>query len=325
MKFKNSSVVIISVKSPPLGGATIYVDRLCEQLDSRLIDYSFFDIRRDRFFNVFKLILKNKITHIIVSNPIYRLTLIIYSKIFRKTSIVTYVGEIGRFRGLKNFFEKCSIWLCDIPIVLNSLSLKKGLIYNKKALMFSSFIPPPSDEGDFEENFALCVDFKNKYNKVFCTNASHYSISPRTGMEIYGIGDLISLFKNELREDALIISDPSNEYSLHLKKSLIALPANVLITNKGYKFTTLMKICDGVIRNTLTDGDSLTVKEALYFQKPIFATDCIERPIGTIIFSTGNMLDLKSKILGNDYSNLNTSAPINGAVQCFELYNNIKK
>lgn len=39
-----------------------------------------------------------------------------------------------------------------------------------------------------------------------------------------------------------------------------------------------------IIRNTPTDGDSLSVKEALYLHKPILATDAVSRPKGVILF-----------------------------------------
>ena len=42
------------------------------------------------------------------------------------------------------------------------------------------------------------------------------------------------------------------------------------------------------------DGDSLSIKEALFYKKPVLATDVVDRPADVILFS--NFENLKSKI-----------------------------
>jgi len=41
-----------------------------------------------------------------------------------------------------------------------------------------------------------------------------------------------------------------------------------------------------MIRFTLTDGDSLSVKEALLLRKPVIATDVVNRPEQVLLVST---------------------------------------
>ena len=43
-----------------------------------------------------------------------------------------------------------------------------------------------------------------------------------------------------------------------------------------------------MIRATATDGDAISIKEALYLQKPTIATDCVPRPQGVILFEYNN-------------------------------------
>jgi len=50
------------------------------------------------------------------------------------------------------------------------------------------------------------------------------------------------------------------------------------------------------IRPTLTDGDSLSVREALALRIPVIASDAAARPQGTVLFETGNLEDLTSKM-----------------------------
>jgi hypothetical protein len=39
------------------------------------------------------------------------------------------------------------------------------------------------------------------------------------------------------------------------------------------------------IRNTTTDGDSISIHEALYLGKQVWATDCVMRPDGVNVYS----------------------------------------
>jgi hypothetical protein len=47
-----------------------------------------------------------------------------------------------------------------------------------------------------------------------------------------------------------------------------------------------------VIRPTNTDGDSLTIREGLYLNKIVLASDVVQRPEGTKLFKTRNAMDL---------------------------------
>ena len=49
-------------------------------------------------------------------------------------------------------------------------------------------------------------------------------------------------------------------------------------------FVRLINHSDIVLRTTNTDGDALTIREALYFGKTVIASDVIGRPSGTKLF-----------------------------------------
>jgi glycosyltransferase involved in cell wall biosynthesis len=57
-----------------------------------------------------------------------------------------------------------------------------------------------------------------------------------------------------------------------------------------------MEQSDIVLRPTNTDGDSLTIREALFLGKPILASDVVARPPGTIIFKTRDVQDMIQKL-----------------------------
>ena len=53
---------------------------------------------------------------------------------------------------------------------------------------------------------------------------------------------------------------------------------------------------DIFVRTTLSDGDAISVREALALGTPVVASDVVARPPGTLCFKTGDASDLVSKI-----------------------------
>jgi glycosyltransferase involved in cell wall biosynthesis len=58
----------------------------------------------------------------------------------------------------------------------------------------------------------------------------------------------------------------------------------------------LMSRSAAFIRPTLTDGDSVSVREALALGTPVIASDAVSRPNGTILHVNGNSEDLARKL-----------------------------
>jgi glycosyltransferase involved in cell wall biosynthesis len=58
----------------------------------------------------------------------------------------------------------------------------------------------------------------------------------------------------------------------------------------------LISRCDAFLRPTTADGDSLSVREALYLGTRCVASDVSARPPGTVLFRAGDCQDLAEKI-----------------------------
>jgi glycosyltransferase involved in cell wall biosynthesis len=79
------------------------------------------------------------------------------------------------------------------------------------------------------------------------------------------------------------------------------------------------------VRSTFSDGDAISVREAIALGTPVIASDVVSRPAGTICFKTGDASDLASKInsllLETRHSPTITSEPgTNGMHRLLELY-----
>jgi glycosyltransferase involved in cell wall biosynthesis len=56
--------------------------------------------------------------------------------------------------------------------------------------------------------------------------------------------------------------------------------------------TAVIAACDAFVRPALIDGDALSVREALALGRPVVASDVGRRPAGTVLFRSGDALDL---------------------------------
>jgi hypothetical protein len=157
------------------------------------------------------------------------------------------------------------------------------------------------------------------HSVLFCTNAFNLSYD-KNGNEIYGIFELIDIFRN-FPQFGLIFSDPSNAYSSAFKTQDIEIPNNVYIITGTHSFYKVMELSDATIRNTTTDGDSLSVRESLYLKKWTFVTDVVSRPKGSILYKKEELKNLLSEF---NFSNekRNDVTVENGFLRLKKIYNN---
>ena len=71
---------------------------------------------------------------------------------------------------------------------------------------------------------------------------------------------------------------------------------NFLFVTEPYPFYPLLLKSSVFIRPTNTDGDAISLREALYFGIPSVASDVVTRPEGTILFKNRNIDDLTVKV-----------------------------
>ena len=266
-----------------MGGVVVHVVRLTDWLDEQGLDYHFYDLSLFHLSSFVKRIRTSEFGHLHTSSPYLRLLFSIVCKITKTHSICTYHGDIGRFGVFKNCCDKLSIKWVDYPVVLNERSLSIARRFNANALMLSAYVPPikkASLAPDIQEKVRA---FRREYRVLFATNASAMSYDKK-GSEIYGIKELVSIVKT-LPEIGLIISDPSGDYSRYYRDQL---PENIYLITEPHPFVGVLSYADAFIRNTSTDGDSISIREALDMGVPVIATDVVDRPEGCFLFSRGD-------------------------------------
>ena len=277
-------ILIIGKVPPPIGGVTIHVARLWDYF-SNFNEYSLLNLNKLFSIKGFYTIIDHKTIHLHTSNVYLRFLFALMGNIFRKNTIITYHGNLSRYSWFKNRFDYLSVQLCKVPIVINHNSYKLAKKMNSQSRLISAFIPPqhtdPLPKAVLEAISELSINYT-----VFCTNASNLSFD-NSGKEIYGISDLIRFF--QLKPDyKLIISDPSGKYREFIKLNypvMANVPYWICIEHDFYE---VIKLSVGFIRNTTTDGDSLSIRESIYLNIPVFATNVVDRPPGTLVYNDLN-------------------------------------
>lgn len=282
-------ILLIGKTPPPIGGVTIHVSRLIGALRKEEMAFNFIELSlRNMFFFIF-IIKKYRCVHLHSSHPFVRLYLTFSANMMNVKSVVTFHGDLGRYASrLKNLADKITLKIATKPIVLNSQSLLFAKKMNNGSEMISAFIPPNiKDEYLSSEDHSAILIHKNKYDLLFCINAYNLTYD-KNGEEIYGIFEVIEVFRKN-HSFGLIFSDPSGVYQQELSRRKIEIPPNVCLIKGNHSFYKVMMICDVSIRNTTTDGDSLSVKESLFLRKVTLATDIVSRPAGCILYRKGTL------------------------------------
>lgn len=296
MNKKHNSVLILGTQPLPIGGVTIHVERLLQFLSMHKVEFKFVDFKRTPTLKVVKSIFLAKRIHLHTSNVYFRFLLSFFGKLTRKRIDFTLHGNLGRYKSkIKNYLDLLTIRLVSIPVVLNEHSFKIAKKLNRNSVLGSAFIPPDLNTEIIEANLEqTIIKLKKRTDYLFCTNAYNLSFD-KEEQEIYGIFELIDLFTH-LPQLGLIISDPSATYTITLEEKRISVSNNIILISEPHSFYKVIELSDATIRNTSTDGDSLSVKESLYLEKPTYCTDVVSRPKNTIIYKRGKLLSVLKEI-----------------------------
>ena len=294
------SVLIIGTMPPPVGGITIHLKRFFQiNMKSEEFDIFIFDLRKQKIFHAEsvlelsalpKIFLKSKIFHIHVSNS-SKILLAIIAKIFNKKVIYTQHNSRIKDSATFRFFIK----LCNKVILVNdkNINFDSSGIKKQKFDTIPAFIEPVN----FEKLPPVVQEKINDFDFIIAANC--YKNVMLDGKQLYGFDTLIEAFirldeESKINNSLLVLVDPSNTMK-NIIEAYNFTDSNdnnneIYFWGDYLDFSSLIQKSNLVVRPTRTDGDALTVREALHFNIPVI------RPDGSILFETGNYVDLSKKI-----------------------------
>jgi len=312
---KRKNLLIVGPLPEPKGGVSIHIVRLTNLIQShfnvRHIDESpdfksgIFNLRSGNIFGYLRLLLWADIVHIHSGVTLLRLTHILAAALLFRKIIVT-IHAFPHQKGHQTRINSLFLRLPNKVIVVNDEIPK--LLYLHNFHIKPAFIPPNlASEPDLPANVSGWISSRKKAdNTILAANA--FRIDFYNGNDLYGIDlciqSLRELVHNYNRKVSLIFVLSSlskskkyfNEYKALISK--YALTDHIMLIQADLSFVKLVEITDMVLRPTCTDGDALTVREALFLGKPVIASDVVARPEGTMLFRNRDYKDMSSKILG---------------------------
>jgi len=313
---KRTKILIVGSIPPPIGGVAIHLYRLLKALDGSDIDYIFYDYKKESFFTGIKKILKSQYIHTNFSNKFFRFFSTLLLKSLNKKVILTFHGKFS----FSNTLDRLSLILSSYNFLLNKYSYENAMkiISPRNLQLISAFIPPSDEENTLPAALEKKLTSFIKNRKVIaCTNAHSYVLD-KNGNDLYGIDFLLDIFSG-LPENCLIVSDPSGK--LKERYASYAEVENIFFISENHSFINVLKISNVFVRATTTDGDSLSVKEALHLNKKTIASDSVDRAKGCLIYKTGDKESFMNCL--NTNSTCEHSGIENGAATLINFYQKI--
>jgi glycosyltransferase involved in cell wall biosynthesis len=317
MQKKKRKIAIIGPYPPPYGGISVHVQRVLEYLPSdSIIVYNsnksycknavpFYG--KIKFIKVISFLLrKYHLVHTHSTDPVLRILFGIIG-IFRKNiylhlhgeSLTDYLAKnhLGS-RIMKRLVRNLNILAC------NSLLAKKIKLYKPISITeIDAFIPPKFSHEVFDLTLKPFKDFFQENRFIISMNGwfDYYNNEDLYGFDLavravckfieQGKEIFLAASINGIRNKNLYNSFLQfiNEHSLQ---------EHILLIHEDLpEIWPVFMASQLFIRPTNSDGSAVSIKEALWFETNVIASDCIVRPEGVTLFKNRNWTDLYDKIL----------------------------
>ncbi len=326
-------ILIIGSIPPPVGGVTIHIKRFFDRYkNSDEIELILLDIKKKKVYSAnqtfnamssISRIISTDIVHIHLSGNI-KIAIAFIFKLFGKKVIYTHHNIRIRNLWLFNFF----MFFVDRLILVNDKDIHDSVKKYNYALI-PAFLPAM-------ESTPLSISLINKlknYKYIISTNC--FQMTFINGKDLYGFDLCVKAFANlvehhKIKDSLLVLVDPSGTSTEYVNKLVKIFKNNnncsILFIKNMIDFNELSKKSTMVIRATRSDGDSLTIREALFLQRSVIASDVTYRPKGTILFKNENSDDLAMKIFDVINKNVRSAQykDINYAEEIIKIYKFMK-
>jgi glycosyltransferase involved in cell wall biosynthesis len=161
---------------------------------------------------------------------------------------------------------------------------------------------------------------------VMAANASHVSFF--NGADLYGIDMIVQAFESvevRSRYSAIICLSREGPAFAHLESlrqivETAGLGDVVKFVIGEVSFPAVLQRCNVFVRPTNTDGDAVSLREALWYGKPSVASDAAMRPDGTVLFRSRDVDDFVQKLLGVSSGVIAASGHYDYAESIISLY-----
>ncbi len=320
----NNKIVILGPVPPPLGGVSVHIERVQKKLKKQGNQVVIFDTTTEfryksmlrYMYRLSSFIRKHKPNIVYFHTPYLKKSIyemLVLSWLSKRFDFKLVLIEhdcrhmYKRFRLFKWLFSKCLQKVHQLILIGNRTeqSYQDNVsVVPKNTFVEAAFIPPDvTKEAKLLELYpGELFYFIEQHKPVIGINAFQ-SVLLNTG-DLYGLDksiELITHLKSIYPKVGLVLvlgQTGDEDYFEVLQKRIDAhgIRENVFILGGQQELWPLFKLFDLFIRPTLSDGESVSVQEALYFGTPVVASNVCVRPKTVMLFKTGNQQDFNKQV-----------------------------
>jgi len=309
-------ILLLGPLPPPLGGISVFLKRYKYQLEKEGHHVDVLDLFSMTKFQRLRMLLHFPLQQYdIIQLNYYSLKLPAFfwlRGVLNKTQWINHGWRersmFGRFEKLAitatNFFlKRCRDFVLVSPHQAEFCK-HNGIVLPKNIKIQSPFLPPPlEEEKDILKTFPSSVkDFIENRHPLLTANA--FQIAFFNEEDLYGL-DLCVELTHRLKKDfpnigflfALANETVHTDYLEKIKTRIqeTGIEDNFCFMTGQREIWPLFKKATLALRPTNTDGNSVTIHEAIYFDCPILASDVCPRPPKTVLFKNRDIEDLYEK------------------------------
>jgi glycosyltransferase involved in cell wall biosynthesis len=317
-------ILILGPVPPPLGGIAVHIDRLVPLLQKtglRVGVLNHFSAKEKPFvvgalnrnpFNYFRLTRKfpARVVHYHHSQWLALVAVALASRRGKSRYIVTLHGAalVSRLKSgpaVLTYITRWALRRFDAVIVVNPhiLSALQGHVEPRRVDVLPAYLEASEDEHPYDETLESFLSTGTTlltpvYGVQFLDD----------GRDLYGLDNVVEAFaavapdRPELRLAFFVANRPSRrkarEYLLDLERRVerSGLGDRMMVVF-GTSLTPAFRHDVILVRSTRSEGDALSIREALAADVPVVASDVVARPGGTSTFRTNDVNDLCRTIL----------------------------
>lgn len=300
-------IVVVGAVPPPLGGVAVFVERTLAQYRLRE-DAVAIHILPRQLSRLFLEIIWNRRSEVHI-NTMNVVVLAVLWVAGRLSDAVVYDHNHSR--------RLIGAWWA--PFVYAVLRRVRGVRVANPSLIeghrqhgvrrssvevFDPFLPPPLDREQELWRRLPCEarEVLQDSHRCVVINSAWKVVRDEQGRELYGLGmtlELAAQIQSTHRDVHFLLFlgvPPDEQWSQALLRDAGALPNVTLVVGDHVMWPALRRAA-AFLRTTSTDGDSVSVKEALYLGTPVIASDVVSRPPGVELYRFGDMPSLRSSLL----------------------------
>jgi len=349
-------IAIIGSYPPPYGGIGVHLERLARRLEAEGVDFVLYNTvseserpphvvsvarRKHSWYLDFCLRHRCDVVHLVTVNWLSRVLMGLTAWLRRGTYILSIHGksisdalnESGRLQSILTrwLLRRMNVVVACNPQIQQECINRAGLPA-KWVRMVPAFIPPLSGraEGLPQEIRLYLRSHEPVLSAVGWIGKAH------AGQDMYGIDLLIALVTRLAKSYprvGLVLSvngGPPEQIRETIETARREVGDHMLLLAEALEdISSVLAASQLFLRTTNTDGDAVSIREALYLGVPVVASDAVTRPRSCVLFRSRDIEDLERQVrsaLGNLAGLKAGIAPedvVDNAVPILELYDEL--